>query len=183
QFKIGMNRRDIAQVCTMPDVHPYGTLPDSLKDLVSQMPQFARFLDECGQGGFGQKNGSFLRQDADVERRYGTAGLPVADHDPQWAQAVQRSEEGVLAYRVIRDIDAPARCQRFHLRGEIALVVQDDMIAAGSRCDRHFVVGSDCADDNCPKMLGPLAQHLPHSARGGVYKQGIAWPYRVDAMQ
>src|SRR3546814_20120861 len=80
-------------------------------------------------------------------------------------------------------MDALARCKRLYLRHKIALIMQDDMIAACRLCNRHFTGRPDRADDGRPPMLGPLPQDLPNSAGGGVYKQDVPLPARINSMK
>src|SRR3546814_9490289 len=80
-------------------------------------------------------------------------------------------------------MDALARCKRLYLRHKIALIMQDDMIAACRLCNRHFTGRPDRADDGRPQMLGPLTQDLPNSAGGGVYKQDVSLPDSINSMQ
>src|SRR5262249_53396224 len=70
-------------------------------------------------------------EQARIDWRDRTTGLPVDHHHAARAQAVQALGEGRLADTVVDHVDATAIGEPLHVRSEIALGVEDHIVGSG----------------------------------------------------
>src|SRR6516165_351045 len=98
-----------------------------------------------------------------------------AKRDQQSArrQAAQRFLECILAHRIKDDRDAPAMGQPLDCANEILRAVDDCRVAAVRTGDFSFLLGPDCANDRCAKVLGPLAKNEADPACRGMDQNGV----------
>src|SRR5262249_18872760 len=108
-----------------------------------------------------------------VEGGNGSRGGAKRDQWSARGQAAKRLFERILADRIEHRRDAIALRQSPDRPDEILRAVDDCRVAAVRTGDFSFLLGPDCANDRCAKVLGPLAKNEADPACRGMDQHGV----------
>ena len=100
--------------------------------------------------------GALRRQQEEIEVGDGARGVAEADPQAQRLQAVERTGIGVLADRVVDDVDALAVGELPGALHEVFRLVVDDVRAAVLLGERRLLGSADGADDRGAQVPRPL---------------------------
>ncbi len=127
------------------------------------------------EGGAGQEEAAFLVEDLGVDGRHGAAGRAEEHHVAARAQHVEAAVEGVLAHRVVDDVDALAARDALRLLDEVLLGVEDDLVGARFPGELRLLLGARGPDDGRAAQLGELDEQEPDPAGRGVHERRLAF--------
>ena len=119
-------------------------------------------------------------QHARRDRRYRAAGVAETGHQPEGAQAVKAALEGVLADRVVDDLDALSPGDLLHARHKVFAAVVDGMGRAMLQRQCAFGRAAGRAYELQPQRPRPLAGNQTHTPCGSVKQHKVTGLQSLD---